>query len=171
MFIDTLPIIFQYSHLIGPFEARVFGGLFGVLFISAPFPVRTVSTGHCSWSGIYQYAYKSWFGELSMGFLFWPFFLILNGVLYGADSMAQAGTISVSSWGNIHMMLAGPVIWWTVAVWRGSARTGSRWWSACARLGVLCAYIEYALRLYIRNEFPRIFFNCEELLLDYFSCF
>ena len=172
MFINTLPFIFGYSQFTGPLELLiVFGCLLGVLYISSPFPENSRQGWGCLGLGFYQYICRAWYGELLLSFIFWPFFLILNGAWYGTDTMAKAGMISVSSWDNVQIMLAGPVIWWTVAVWRGSERTGSRWWSACARLAVLSAYFEYGLRLYISQEYPRIFFMCEELLLDYFSCF
>ena len=172
MFIDTLPLIMQYSRLVGPIELLfVLTCAFAVLYISSPFPDEGPRIENNSGLGSYQYLYRAWQGELVLWFTFWPFFLIMNGALYGADYLAKSGIISVSSWGNIHMMLVVPVVWWSVAVWRSSVRTGSRWCSSWARLAVLSVYVEYGLRLHIRQQYPRIFFNCEELLLDYFSCF
>ncbi|MGR9114469.1 MAG: hypothetical protein ACU85E_01790 [Gammaproteobacteria bacterium] len=172
MFANTLPIIFGYGQLIGPVELLIiFSCLYSALYISSPDPYDSWQRVEYSGGEGYQYLLRAWFGELTLRLIFWPFFLVLNAALYAADTMVKSGAISVSSWGNIHIMLLGPVIWWTVSVWRGSGRTRSRWWSACARLAVLCAYLEFGMRLFIRMEFPRIFFNCEELLLDYFSCF
>ncbi len=171
MFIDTLPLIFKYSQLIGPVELLIVSGfLLGILYVSAPFPDDSLKIDG-SKLDFYNYLYRIWQGEIALITLFWPFFLLLNGALYAADTLAKSAIISVSSWGNIHMILLGPLIWWTVAVWRGSTRTGLRWWSACARLAVISAYFELGLRLYIRTQHSRLFFNCEELLMDYFSCF
>ncbi|MGR9046188.1 MAG: hypothetical protein ACU83N_12895 [Gammaproteobacteria bacterium] len=172
MLIDTLPVVFAHSQLIGPFELLIVGcGLLGIFYISSPFPRDDLKGTDWTGGSFYQYLQGSWYGEWNLAVIFWPFFLIMNGALIGVDYLAQSGIISVSSWGNVHIMLAAPVIWWTVAVWRGSDRTGSRGWSACARLAVAVAYFEFGLRLYIRHAYPRQFFMCEELLLDYFSCF
>jgi hypothetical protein len=77
----------------------------------------------------------------------------------------------VSSWDDVHFMLLLPIVWWTVSIWRCSAYTRFRLYSAGARLITLGVFVEYALKLYIRIDYPRLFFNCEELLLDYGSCF
>ena len=172
MFFDTLPIIFTYSQLFEPFDLLiVFSSLFAILYISSPFPADERLLEDASKYSLYQYLLRAWCGEWVLVSIFWPFFLIMNGALLGADYLVKTGIISVSSWGNIHMMLGIPVIWWTVAVWRGSDRAKWRCWSACARLAVVGVYFELGLRLYIRIELPRIFFVCEELLLDYFKCF
>jgi hypothetical protein len=32
-------------------------------------------------------------------------------------------------------------------------------------------FFEYALKLVIRDDYPRIFFACQDIMLDYASCF
>jgi hypothetical protein len=91
--------------------------------------------------------------------------------LYSADTLAKAGMLTVSSWDDVHLMLLLPIVWWTTAVWRCSANTNLRVWAAFARLLTLSVFFEYGLKLLIRIDYPRIFFGCEELLLDYGSCF
>lgn len=172
MFTNTLPIIFSSSQLIGPLEFFIiFSTLFGIIFISAPFPEADWEMPDVKSFSLYHYLLAIWNGALGLNKLFWPFFIVFNAGLYGADALVQSGMISVSSWSNIHVMMLGPVIWWTLGVWRGSSHSNSRLWIALARLMVVSAYIEYVMRFYISKALPRLFFNCEELLMDYFQCF
>jgi uncharacterized membrane protein YobD (UPF0266 family) len=85
--------------------------------------------------------------------------------------MAQQSLITVSSWDEIHFVLVTPIIIWTIVVWRNSYNTTSRYWAAALRLMVVTVYFEYALKLLIRKDYPRIFFQCQEIALDYASCF
>lgn len=167
MFIYSLSILFDQIALLSPAEAAfMMIGLFGVVWLLAPLPdgrFRRMTLDH--------YLFSGWLGEQALYAAFWPFFVVLNLALFGADVLVKAGQLTVSSWDDAHFVLLLPIVWWSLSVWRCSAHTGSRWYGAGARFFTLCVFLEYALKLYIRSEYPRLFFGCEELLLDYGSCF
>ena len=167
MYIYTLPLFFSHIGLASPAELLIiFMALFIVLFISSP---QCVENSQKRSFGNYLFA--AWNGNIALSWVFWPFFLILNVCLYAADTLAKAGIFTVSSWDDAHVMLLLPIAWWTTAVWRCSAIAHARIWIACARLSTLGVFFEYGLKLLIRIDYPRIFFGCDELLLDYGSCF
>jgi len=113
----------------------------------------------------------SWLGGMSLYKVFWPFFIFLNLSLFAADVMSQTAVITVSTWDEIHSVLFLMIIWWVTSVWRCSGNTQAQMWSVLARFATLAVFAEYGLKLLIRIYYPRIFFNCEEALLDYVSCF
>ncbi|MEY3760309.1 MAG: hypothetical protein RIR39_1800 [Pseudomonadota bacterium] len=167
MFIYSLPLFFSQIGLASPLELLIiFMALGGVLFISSP-----TSDENLHLLTLDNYLFAAWSGRVSLKWVFWPFFLILNGSLYGADTLAKIGMLTVSSWDDVHLMLLLPITWWVKSIWRCSVNTSLRVWMACARLLTLAVIFEYGLKLLIRIDYPRIFFGCEELLLDYGSCF
>ncbi|UOA10889.1 hypothetical protein KKZ03_17720 [Methylobacter sp. S3L5C] len=166
MFYYSLPLFFTHIGSASPLELLIiFFGLFVVLFISSP-PVSEDFQEQAK-----GYLFSAWTGRVTLGWVFWPFFLILNSSLYVADTLAKNGMLTVSSWDDVHLMLLLPIVWWIVAIWRCSVNTHLRVWMACARLLTFAVFFEYGLKLLIRIDYPRIFFGCEELLLDYGSCF
>lgn len=172
MFFYTLPLIFTQTQLFSLVEfIGLYLSLWVIFTISAPFPDQGRPAVNVLKISFYQYLFQSWQGVLKLWQMFWPFFILMSGCLYAADFMVKTSVISVSSWWNIHIMLACPIIWWTLAVWRGSAGCSSRWWAGAARLAVFSGYVEYALKVYIYIEYPRVFFNCEDAVLNYFICF
>ena len=167
MFIYSLPLFFKSIGLASPLELLIiFMALLVVLFISSPLGGESLQK-----QSLNKYLFTAWSGSVALMWVFWPFFLILNVSLYAADTLAKMGLLTVSSWDDVHLMLLLPIVWWTTAVWRCSANTSLRVWSACARFLTLAVFFEYGLKLMIRIDYPRIFFGCEELLLDYGSCF
>lgn len=167
MFVYSLPIVFGQLDLISPSEALfIISGLFAGLWVLTLAPGEKLGRLTSE-----NYLFSCWTGRQWLAATFWPFFLLLNVVLFGVDWLARSGLWTVSSWDDVHFVLLLPIIWWTVSIWRCSANTGLRLYSAGARLATLGVFIEYALKLYIRVEYPRIFFNCEDLLLNYGSCF
>jgi hypothetical protein len=167
MFIYSLPLFFTHMGFTSPLDFLViFITLFIVLFITSLLG-RERSQKLSSDS----YFYAAWNGGVSLKWVFWPFFLILNTCLYAADTLVKAGIFTVSSWDDIHLMLLLPIVWWTTAIWRCSSNTQLSVWAACAQLMTFAVFFEYALKLLIRIDYPRIFFECDELLLDYGSCF
>jgi hypothetical protein len=167
VFIYTLPILFTNTTLISPTELGVIVlATLLILLMTTPETTRDfqpVSLEH--------YLFRAWTGVLPLAWVALPFFLLLNGALYAVDSLAKAGVLTVSSWDDFHLAAVFASIWWAVSVWRCSANTPLRWWAALARLATLLAALEYALKLLVRIDYPRVFFICEELLLDYGSCF
>ncbi len=167
MFINSLPLFFTHIGYASPLELLIiFLGLFAVLFITAPVCENTANLPPFD-----NYLFAAWSGKIALKSAFWPFFLLLNGCLYTVDLLAKTGLFTVSSWDDIHFILLLPIFWWTLSVWRCSANSRARAWGASARLMTLSVFFEYALKLLIRIDYPRLFFNCEDLLLDYGSCF
>ena len=167
MFIYSLPLFFSSIGLASPLELLIiFMALFAVLFISSP-----MCADNFQMLTLDNYLFSAWSGSVVLKWVFWPFFLLLNACLYTADTLAKAGMLTVSSWDDVHLMVLLPVVWWTTAIWRCSANTDLRVWAASARLLTLAVFFEYGLKLLIRIDYPRLFFGCEELLLDYGSCF
>ena len=167
MFIYSLPLFFNDIGLASPLDLLIiFMALFVVLFIDAVF-----FGGDAQHKATDNYLFAGWNGSATLKWVFWPFFIILNASLYTADTLAKNELFTVSSWDDVHLMLLLPIIWWTTAVWRCSPNTKLSVWAACARLLTLGVFFEYGLKLLIRLDYPRIFFGCDELLLDYGSCF
>ncbi|MGZ8909083.1 MAG: hypothetical protein ACXW09_03675 [Methylococcaceae bacterium] len=167
MFIYSLPIFFTHTGLATPVELLIMVlAVFIALFITSPLCEKSPPQ-----PALPTYLFSAWSGSATLISVFWPFFVLLNGGLYAADTLAKTGLITVSSWDDIHIVLLLPIIWWTTGVWRCSANCQNRLWSASARLMTVGVFFEYSLKLLIRIDYPRVFFNCQEVLLDYGSCF
>ena len=167
MFFYTLPLFFSQMRLVSPIELLiVLLTVWIFLFITLPEP----EADYCHFSPDH-YLFSAWQGRASLRWTFWPFFLILNALLHVTDRLAKASVLTVSSWDDIHFILLFPISWWVVSVWRCSKNVKLRFWATWARLMTLAVFLEYALKLVIRIDYPRIFFICEELLLDYGNCF
>jgi hypothetical protein len=167
MFIYSLPLFFTSINLASPIELLIiFTVLLGLLFLTFPDYENNVNSKLLD-----NFLFSAWCGHAPLLWAFWPFFVILNACLYSADILAKSALITVSSWDEIHFVLILPICWWITAVWRCSKNTQTRIWGACARLMIFAVFFEYALKLLIRIDYPRLFFACEEVLLDYSSCF
>jgi hypothetical protein len=174
MFTYSLPILFGYMQFGTPVEfIGVICFLLIVLYIATHVDsgFKEREWGAVTDLSLYKYLFDSWDGMVKLWLVFWPFFIILNLSLFGTDSMAKAGIITVSTWDEIHFILLTPVIFWTIIVWRNSFNSCSRYWAAAARFMTLAVFFEYALKLAIRKDYPRIFFECQEAALDYAACF
>jgi hypothetical protein len=141
---------------------------FSIHSISSP---EDKKWGQLSSLTFYKYLLDAWTGQLKLWVVFWPFFIVLNLSLYGVDYLAKQGRFTVSSWDEIHFILTTPIIIWTISVWRNSTNSGSRFWAAAARFMTIAVFFEYVLKLMIRRDYPRIFFACEDIILDYAACF
>lgn len=174
MFIYSLPILFTYIQF-GTTQEYLGTIIFilVLLVIMTPFDssYKKIEWGKISELTMYKYLFDSWMGLVKLWLVFWPFFIFLNLSLYITDSLVKAGKLSVSGWDEIHLILLMPIILWTTAIWRGSLNTGSRYWAIAARFMTIAVFFEYGLKLAIRIDYPRIFFQCKELALDYSSCF
>lgn len=167
MFVYSLPLFFSDIGLASPLELLIIAlALFGVLLISAPSYIEALPQQDTT-----KYLLAAWLGNWSLLWVFLPFFILLNTCLYLADTLAKLGFLTVSSWDDVHLMLLLPVVWWVVAIWRCSANTQFKLLAALARLATFLVFFEYGLKLLLRIDYPRLFFGCEELLLDYGSCF
>jgi hypothetical protein len=171
MFIYSLPLFFSYASLGTPLELlAILGVLFAALLLSAPYPEGIPDLTPTDTS-LYAYLVYAWTAQLGLGRVFWPFFMLLNLGLFVTDYQAKTGEISVSSWDDLHFMFFFPSIFWSIAVWRSSVNTSKRIWAAYARLLTLAVFFEYGLKVFIRSEYPDIFFECQEKMMDYMSCF
>ncbi len=167
MFFYSLPILFNELDLITPSESLLIStAIFAMLYLAAPVP----SLGQ-TMPNTENYLLMAWLGEVKLNLVFWPFFLLFNTIIIGTDWLVSASKITVSSWDDIHFVMLFPVIWWITSVWRCSIHTGKMLWAALARLATLAVVAEYALKLLIRIDYPRLFFKCEALLTNYTSCF
>ncbi len=174
MFIYSLPILINYIQPGTIIEFLSIVLLISiVLYISTPFDPSAYDKERINLFsfGFYRYLQYAWMGQLKLWMVFWPFFIILNISLFLIDWLATQGKFTVSSWDEVHFILATPVIFWTIIVWRNSINTLSRFYATFARLMTLTVFFEYGLKLLIRKDYPRIFFACQDILLDYASCF
>jgi hypothetical protein len=167
MFFYSLPIFFNDINIVSPTECLLMAlALLVVLHISAPIPEPNSQP-----QAYDSFLLAAWLGGASLFWVFWPYFLFLNISLLAADLLAKSGKITVSSWDEIHLVLLITFVWWATSIWRCSSNTTGRHWAALARFASFAVPVEYAIKLLIRIDYPRIFFNCEEILLDYGSCF
>lgn len=169
MFITTLPIIFTYIHLFSMVEAAVFlCTIFSLVYLYTPSPQKDwqEKTGK-NW---YVFLKSAWFGDLTLWRAFWPFFLLVNTVLYYADYRIANVTYTIASWKTVHGMLFLPIIWWTVAVWRCTSHTRYKINGAAARTLTVYLFLELALRIFISNQFPNTMFDCRLLIMQYGDC-
>lgn len=173
MFIYSLPILFINIQLGTPIEfLLIICFLMLVLYIATPFDPSYIEEGRKLFSlSFYQYLLYSWIGQLKLWVVFWPFFIVLNFSLLITDWLAIHGKFTVSSWDEIHFILATPIIFWTIVVWRNSINTQLFLTGVLARLMTLSVFFEFGLKLLIRKDYPRIFFACQDILLDYATCF
>lgn len=174
MFIYSLPILFAHIQFGTPTEyAMTILFVLALLFIVTPTNpfFEDITWGAVSDLTLYQYLFDAWNGHIKLWLVFWPFFILLNIVLFAIDNFSKAGVFTVSSWDAMHFILFTPVILWTINVWRNSLNTASRYWAVLARLMTLAVFFEYGLKLVIRQDYARLFFECQDAILDYVACF
>jgi len=174
MFIYSIPILFGYMQFGTPVEfLGVIVFLLILLYIATHVGIdfKEIKWGKVTDLTFYQYLFDSWNGVVKLWLVFWPFFIIVNISLFGIDTLAKAGMLTVSGWDEIHFILVTPVIFWVIIVWRNSVHTISRYWAVAARFMTLTVFFEYVLKLIIRRDYPRVFFECQDIALDYAACF
>lgn len=174
MFINSLAAFFAFTSFISPIETAL------ILLITAYSiyiltPAQTKNKPDLNGltktdsSSIYMYIQSAWLGRLSLTSAFFPFFIICNSTLLYADYRSSNGTYSIASWLTILVILALPVFWWTVSVWRCSIHA-NRLWASAARFFTVAVYYEYILRLIIGYYYPQIWFNCQQLIMEIGDC-
>jgi len=174
MFFNSLPLFFNQIKLGSPMELLLIILLvYLLLYLITPFDNQLEETTYSPVTkmSLHTYLLYGWAGQLKLLIVFWPFFILLNISLYITDYLAITGNFTVSSWDEIHFILVMPILLWTVCVWRTSINTKIAGLGAAARLMTLTVYFEYALKLIIRDDYPRLFFTCQDILLDYGVCF
>ncbi len=174
MLINTLSALFAYTSFISPIETCTLLLITAyIVYILTPLQqtddavpdsLKTKTN-----TSIYIYIQSAWLGRRSLISTFLPFFAIFNSVLIYADYRADNGTYTIASWLTILVILALPVLWWTVSVWRCSDHT-HRLWRSAARFFTVAVYYEYILRLVIGYYYPQIWFNCQQLIIEFGDC-
>lgn len=169
MFINTLPIIFTYTHLFTEIEACVFLlALCLLVYVYTPQADKYWREANTpSW---YLFLQASWLGNASLWRAFWPFFIFVNGVLYYIDYRIDSLTYTVASWITVHLMLILPIVWWIASVWRCTAHTRFKIIGCLARTATLCLVIEFILRLFITLKYPNTFFDCQLMIVQFGDC-
>jgi hypothetical protein len=169
MFINTFPIIFTYTSLFSLAEAVIFlAAMFFLVYLYTP-EVNKNPT-HKSGNGLYKFLHSAWLGNSALWPVFWPFFLLVNGILFYIDYRVMNVTYTIASWKTVHGMLFLPIVWWTVSVWRCSPNTHYKIWGSAARTITLYLFFEYILRFIISTQYPNTFFDCRLLIMEYGDC-
>lgn len=169
MFFYTVPYLTHYSTLIPVVQliALVVAVLL-LIAISVPSPAdRLPSRIVFGW----DFPYTLWYRDVRLSQVFWPCWLVLNGLVFLVDMLAKAGIASVLVWDITQLLTLVGLYWWGVAVWRASPNTRRQSWAFLARLVVVLSLLEIVHRVFIRIKFPRDFFGCDELFLNFTSCF
>ena len=169
MFIYTYPYLSYYLKFISSTQISVLVIAFLLyLYLSTPKPTdRLPSTPHS------KEALRDAFllGELPLWQIFWPFWLVLNLLVFLLDLLARNGLITTVLWDIGHLNLFLFSLWWANSIWRSSCYTTRSIWSILARFIAIITLFEFLHCLLIRIKFARDFFNCQELSLNLTSCF
>jgi hypothetical protein len=169
MFINTLPVIFTYTSLFSLIEAVIFlAAIFFLIYFYTPEVNK-------NWidkpgSSLYQFLNSAWLGNSALWRAFWPFFLLVNAILYYIDYRVMSVTYTIASWKTVHGMLFLPIVWWTTSVWRCSVNTRHKIWSSSARTITLYLLLEFIFRFIISTQYPNTFFDCRLLIMEYGDC-
>lgn len=169
MFLTILPLLFTYTDFISQSQAMIVGIMLWLLVDSLTarppevFEFRTPSS-------LYLFLHATWLGQARLSQAFWPFFVILNASLFYIDYRIEQDTYTVASWQTVHMMLAMPLIYWMVSVWRCSDKCTRKIWAVSARVMTFLAIAEFYLRWVVVENFPRIFFTCREIIIQWGDC-
>ncbi len=169
MLIDSLSILFAFTNFINIYEAIMVAFALGLLiFLTAPVTtepdIRQPGT-------FYYYLQWSWLGYIKLKDAFWPFFIVLNAVLFYIDYRVEQGSYTVASWVTMHVILSMPLVYWTGAVWRCSRNCPNRMWVTASRFFIVAAYCDFALRGVIYHFYPNTLFNCQQMLIQWGDCF
>ena len=169
MLFDSLSYLFAYTAFITWYQVLAIALLLiGIVFFITPEPPEYWEVYKPQ--SLYYYLQWSWLGYLRLRDAFWPFFLLYNATLFYIDYRIDDGSFTVASWVTMHIIMAMPLIYWTGAVWRCSKNGCSRWVQTSARWMTVAAYGDLALRWVIYNDFPKILFNCQEMLIQWGDC-
>ncbi len=169
MLVNTLSVLFAFTSFINWIEALAVAMGLGVLVYSVtPQPGKEWEEREPR--SLYFYLQWSWLGYLKLKDAFWPVFLLYNGILFYIDYRIDEGTFTIASWVTMHIIMALPLIYWTVAVWRCSDNCSSRLWATAARWVTVATYCDLGLRWVIYHHYPNILFNCQEMIIHWGDC-
>ncbi len=169
MFVASIPYVFSYNALFSALQLSVlFIAIFALVYTSTPAP-------HLNWNGkheenVYAFLRAAWLGRESLWRVFWPFFMLVNGIFYYIDYRVVNISFTIASWKTVHGMLALPLVWWITALWCCSSNTRHKLFAVSARAAAIYLLIAYLMRLYLAVEFPRDLFDCKLLIIEYGDC-
>jgi len=169
MLINTLSLLFAFTDYISELQAL---GLAVVLWLLVDW-ITPRPAEYWQWTepkSVYYYLHASWLGNLPLKDAFWPFFVLFNAALVYSDYRIEEGSFTVASWVTVHIILTMPLVYWTGAVWRCSAQTPRKFWASSARTLTLLAWAEFWLRWVILEQYPNIFFNCQQMITQWGDC-
>jgi len=173
MLINTLSALFAYTTFISLIEtSAILLITLSIIYLLTSEQQTDADVSHdlrITDTGIYMYIQSAWLGRQSLIRAFLPFFIIFNSALFYVDYRADNGTYTIASWLTILVILAIPIFWWTIAVWRCSCHA-NRAWATVARFFTIAVYYECILRLIIAYKYPQIWFNCQQLIIEYGDC-
>jgi len=169
MFFFTAPFLPRYLNVIAFSQLIVLWvAVLLLVALSTPKPIgRLPNRIVFAWA----FPYAFWYGDVRLWQVFWPCWIALNAVIFFVDMLAKAGIASVLVWDITQLLVLVVTYWWSVSVWRASPNTRRQSWAFLARLVVVVSFLEIAHRIFIRVKFPRDFFGCDELFLNFTSCF
>lgn len=173
MLINTLSAFFAYTDLINLLEAGMILLITATIVFMITSEKITIDQSQelkiSADNDIYMYLQGCWLGREGLWRAFIPFFIILNGALIYADYRSSVGTYTIASWLTILVILALPTLWWTISIWRCSTHS-NRWWATTARFFTIAVFYELILRLLIGYYYPQIWFNCQQLIMEFGDC-
>ena len=169
MFINTLPIILAYTNLFSLLEASIFlTAVFCLVYYYTPGVTK-------NWSkkpdkNLYDALRSAWLGRAMLRQAFWPFFLLVNIVLFYIDYRVMNATYTIARWKTAHGMLLLPIVWWINSVWKCSQHTRHKVFSVAARTLTIYLLLDYILRFIISTQYPNTLFDCRLLIMEYGDC-
>lgn len=169
MLFNTLSLLFSFTDYLNPLQALGFVIATGLL-IDWLTPKPAEYWQLIQSESLYVYLQASWLGQLALKDSFWPFLILFNASLVYIDYRIDEGSFTVASWVTVHIILTMPLIYWTGAVWRCSVQTTRKIWASLARLITVLAWCEYWLRWVILDQYPHIFFNCQQMITQWGDC-
>ncbi len=171
LFFYSLPVFFDDVNVMTRIEfLLILAVLLCFFWFTAPQPEGAVVSSKEA-SATRDHLVEAWLGRKPLWMIFWVFFIVLNALVFYVDGLAISGRFTVSSWDAFYFILFTPTVFWTVCIWRNSANTRFRFWAAFARLASATVFFDFFLKLVLRFAYARIFFNCQEAVLDYAACF
>ena len=172
MLFYTLSALFAFTTLINPIEAAatlVVTAYIIYLLTPAQQYIDKLTTAKNTGIDAYSYLQDTWLGRQSLLWAFLPFFILINASFLYADYRSEDGSYTIASWLTLLVIFALPVIWWSISVWRCSLND-SRLSAVAARFCVTLVYYEYILRAIIAYYYPQIWFNCQQLIIEFGDC-
>jgi hypothetical protein len=169
MLITSLTLLFAYTTFISWYEVLIIVfSLLVLVYSITPRPAESYE--YRQPFSLYYYLQWSWLGYLRLKDAFWPFLVLYNGILLYIDYRIDQGSFTAASWVTVHTMLALPLVYWIGATWRCADKCSARRWAVLARWITVLSLFDLVLRWVIYHYYPNIFFNCQQMILQWGDC-